>query len=529
MYMNMKSEYLKSHGVKLLFLIVILTAFFLRVYKIDQIPPSLTWDEVSVGYNAWTIANYGQDEWGETFPLAFKSFEEYKLPVHIYMTAISVKLFGLNEIVTRAPSAIFGTLNIVLIFFLAKKILKSSLAGLFASFSLAVSPYAIHFSRFNHEANFTLFFFILGLLLFLIGLEKEKLLTVGFLSFGVSLISYNAAKVIVPGLILLLCLFFIKKLIKNKYFYIGAVIFSLFLGLILINPGLSGKSRAEQTGGFSLLDQDVLVQRYLSYFTTDYLFFKGDKNPRLGVQVTGQFYLVESLFLILGIMMLINKLKIGFFLLVWALIGPIPGVLFGGEDEIPHAARAIFVLGSWQMISAAGLLGLLNTIDKFKLKVSTWIKYTITLVVIILMAIQFKSWFINYMNEFNKYAVDYQYGMKEIVQYISDNDKYSKIYMTEVRSQPYIFFLYYLKTPLSNFLDSVQYNDQQNRSANLVSSYDKYFFGGWDKVESFPTPRVLYVLTSSEYDGLRHRDEFDIKKIIYYPNSTDAFFLVSVN
>jgi len=45
----------------ILAMILVLGAI-LRFYKLDQIPPSLNWDEVAAGYNAYTIANWGADE-----------------------------------------------------------------------------------------------------------------------------------------------------------------------------------------------------------------------------------------------------------------------------------------------------------------------------------------------------------------------------------------------------------------------------------------------------------------------------------
>ena len=56
--------------------------------------------------------------------------------------------------------------------------------GLIAAFLLAISPYGIQFSRYNHEANFALFFFLLGLTLFFLGIEKKNIaLSFAFLSF----------------------------------------------------------------------------------------------------------------------------------------------------------------------------------------------------------------------------------------------------------------------------------------------------------------------------------------------------------
>ena len=42
-----------------------------------------------------------------------------------------------------------------------------------------------------------------------------------------------------------------------------------------------------------------------------------------------------------------------------------------------------------------------------------------------------------------------------------------------------------------------------------------------------PVTERLYVIDSSQYDGLRYRSSFDIKKIIYYPDGGTAFYLVS--
>ena len=36
-------------------------AFFLRLFALDAVPPGLNQDEATIGYDAWTIANYGMD------------------------------------------------------------------------------------------------------------------------------------------------------------------------------------------------------------------------------------------------------------------------------------------------------------------------------------------------------------------------------------------------------------------------------------------------------------------------------------
>src|SRR3990167_11100592 len=109
----------KNLNLLLLTLIMIL-AFFLRFNKVTEIPPSLNWDEVSIGYNAYSILKTGKDEWNQFLPLHFKSYGEYKLPTQIYFSIPGVAIFGLNELGVRITPIVYGTLTVLLLFFLAK-------------------------------------------------------------------------------------------------------------------------------------------------------------------------------------------------------------------------------------------------------------------------------------------------------------------------------------------------------------------------------------------------------------------------
>src|SRR3989344_2188267 len=179
--------------VKVFLLIIVLLSAILRFYKLDTIPPSLNWDEAGSAYNAYTIANWGRDEWGKFLPLIFTSFRDDKHPVHIYLTSVVVKLLGLSDFTARLSGAIIGVLSVIVIFYLARLIFKNDLVALFSALFLAVSPYNLHFSRGLWEANFALFFFLLGLLMFYLSLQKKGwLINISFFSFGLSLLSYHS-------------------------------------------------------------------------------------------------------------------------------------------------------------------------------------------------------------------------------------------------------------------------------------------------------------------------------------------------
>lgn len=525
----------------ILLILIIILASVLRIYRIDNDPPSLSWDEAAVGYNAYTIANDLRDEYGTFLPLFFKSFGDDKHPVHIYATALSVKAFGLNEFSTRLPAALFGVFNVLLLYFLAKLLFKSETIGLISALFLGISPFNLHFSHFNHEANFVLFFFMLGALFFFLSVKKEIFfLPFSIVSFFLSFISYHTAKVIVPLILLILLFLYWKKIVFNKTVFISSLILSVFLILIIyLNPALLGLARIKQTNpsleqiketpiykltGNELLGRiNLTTNKYLLHFSPTFLFISGDKNARLSSQSTGEFYKIDGLFLLLGVVYLLRKRsKGGLFLLSWALIAPLPSSLV---DEAPHAARASFMMGSWQIISALGFFSLISLLrNKF-------IKTILFLGVFVLLIFSLYKYLNYYYGEYPKrYAIDWQYGMKEIVEYAKNNPKYQQVFMTDTRSQPYIFFLYYLKTPLSEYLNTVLYNGSpENKSYNTVSNFGKFYFGGWNPIESLPQAGVLYILTPSQYDGLKYKSGFVIKKIIYYPNGTTAYYIVSLN
>ena len=103
---------------------IIFLGGFLRIYNLLGSPPSLNWDEAAWGYNAYSISETLRDEYDKVLPVFTRSFDEYKPTLPLYLMIPSIKVFGLNELGVRFPSALMGTLTIVLIFLLVKQIFK---------------------------------------------------------------------------------------------------------------------------------------------------------------------------------------------------------------------------------------------------------------------------------------------------------------------------------------------------------------------------------------------------------------------
>src|SRR6185369_14911675 len=97
---------LKKLGVKFLIFAsaLILLFFTTRLINIKSNPPSLYWDEASIGYNAYSISLNLRDEWGKFLPIHFIAFGEFKLPVYVYSVAVFTKIFGMTEFAVRFPA-----------------------------------------------------------------------------------------------------------------------------------------------------------------------------------------------------------------------------------------------------------------------------------------------------------------------------------------------------------------------------------------------------------------------------------------
>ena len=106
----------------IIFLLIILLAAGLRIYKLDSIPPGLFGDEVDVGYQAYSLLNTGKDLTGRFLPFYLKSLSEFRTPLYIYSAVPFIGVFGLNEWGVRLPAVFWGLTSIIGMFLLSRKL-----------------------------------------------------------------------------------------------------------------------------------------------------------------------------------------------------------------------------------------------------------------------------------------------------------------------------------------------------------------------------------------------------------------------
>src|SRR3989344_1300457 len=115
---------------KKVLLVILILAFIVRIVFLDISPPGFNADEAALGYNAYSLITTGKDEWGQTFPLVFKSFSDYKPGLYVYLAIPFVWLLGLNELAVRLPSVLLGSFSIILIYLLAKELFRKETVAL---------------------------------------------------------------------------------------------------------------------------------------------------------------------------------------------------------------------------------------------------------------------------------------------------------------------------------------------------------------------------------------------------------------
>ncbi|MGH7245900.1 MAG: ArnT family glycosyltransferase, partial [Candidatus Levyibacteriota bacterium] len=229
---------MKAKTVFFLFGITLL-AFFLRFYLLGDTPRGFYKDEAFLGYNAYSLLQTAKDMNGNFLPLHLQSFL-YSPAGYSYFSIPFIALFGLSAFSVRFASALFGSLTVVIVFFLTAelfaKVKQKNTISLLAAFFLTISPWHINLSRTATENVLVVFFISIGVLLYLYWIKKQRLylLFLSFLSFGIPMFVYQAPRSFLPLFIPMLVFLFWKQLKdKKQYILVGALFFLMILAPML--------------------------------------------------------------------------------------------------------------------------------------------------------------------------------------------------------------------------------------------------------------------------------------------------------
>src|SRR5260221_8517427 len=330
--------------ILVLFFCILFLGAFLRFYRLGDIPVGLHIDEAYFGYNAYALSRTGRDMTGNFLPLHFASFL-FSPAGYSYVSIPWIFLFGLSSFSTRFASAFFGSLSLLVAFFLGKLITTEKkyqyIVALGSMLFLAISPWNIDLARTATENSVVVFFLGLGLIFLLLWKQKQSFWygVLGFISLTITLGLYQAPRAFLPLFLpVIITMLFIKQ--KKKFFLaIGLYVLMILIPVFLIvkSPQLSQRitmlSILNNPGAQLLVDEQLredgvmhtsvlasrifhnkvlaytsqIAHNYALHFSYDFLFGDGYLPDRYKVSSMGLLYIIEIPFIVLGLYFLLKN------------------------------------------------------------------------------------------------------------------------------------------------------------------------------------------------------------------------------
>lgn len=540
---------IKKLTIILLFLITFLGAF-LRFYKITENPPSLNGDEISFAYSAYSILKTGKDEHGKFLPLTLQSVGDYKNPVQSYLMIIPIKFLGLNELSTRLPNALIGTLTIPIYFFFLLELFKNRRLALLGAIFLSISSWHIFYSRFAYEPLMASTFILLGIWFFMKMLEGRRLFA--FLSaFFLMVTMYSAAapRLFVPVFILTALLLNINKFKQMRgkalLFIFTCTILglpllyvSIFqgantrLGMILLSKDVEFLRYVNMGPIHSIQDFALLIffwlKRYLNYFQPDFVFFNALGMTAVRSLGLGLLYLFELPWILLGIREFIQK-KIPYknIFIIWLFTGIFPDSITNNQQ---HSGRLLQIAPILILISTLGAVKfyyLIKKIPKLYLKIAISGIFSAAIIVNLIHAfLSFNVYFPRARGE----SMDE--GAKEAMMYMLQNqNQYNGVVFDTRRGTdgPYqvtnlfVYLLFYSQYDPHTYQTETKINGSKE---NPLYQFNKYSFRYINWQTDHWNKNTLYI--GSQWSFPENIAETDnLLKKIYMKNGSPAYYIVS--
>jgi len=346
---------------------IIVLAAFLRLYRINELPPGCNYDQSAYGVDALRIVR------GEAFPIFFES-NFGREPLFSYLVAVCFLVIDVGPTAIRVASALVGILTVPAVYLLAQELFSDEdgwgrWGGLLAAFGVAISYWDLTFSRFGLRAilvplceTMTFYFAWRGL-----RTGNRRAFVGAGIFLGLSLYTYQAARA-VPALVLLMVLYqavlarqSLRRHLLNLalLFAVGLLVFAPLGIYFLRHPG-SSNLRIGQTLVVGT-DEEVTseeVHMLRAKLVENLLMFnvRGEDDPRYnlaGRPALNPF--LSALFLLgLGVSVLRLRRSLYPFLLTWlaAMLAPAVLAKHGSNfkraiGDTPAVALLVTIGGLW--------------------------------------------------------------------------------------------------------------------------------------------------------------------------------------
>lgn len=359
-------SFVKRHLYTISLISLIIIAIFYRFYQLSHLPPGLYQGEATSGLAAFKILH--QHDFS-----VFYNINGPKEALFFYLQAVTVGLLGNTILALRVIPAIIGVLTMIVSFYWAKEWFGKRIAFI-AAFFIAVSPWAITFSRNGYRANLVPLMIVLTLWLYTIAIRKRQLIwyILTGICLGIGFYTHPMFRFFPAALILTFLLLLIanRQLLKAHLRPISIVIIATAITLTPmviygfkhpadISPNITNSSFLDKN-----LNDGRPTQTLLSTIGKTALMFnfRGDENYRhnLGGQPMLNFFV--GVMFVLGLLLVFVKIKTPkyLFLLILFFIMLLPEIL--SASAIPNASK---IMGALPIIFVLAAIGTSYMLDSW--------------------------------------------------------------------------------------------------------------------------------------------------------------------
>lgn len=332
-----------------------------HVVGLASSPPGLYNDEASIGYNAWTIAHHGTDQYGTSWPLLFRDFGDYKSPASTYPLAPFTLVFPLTATLTRMPSAVAGILLAFAAAALAWRLTRMRVVALLLMLEAAFEPWFFHTARIDLEADlFTVLCLVVAFAALAGGgVRRFRPCLLAGVALGLAPLGAQPGRYFAIIAMALVVLTHRRQAGQRLLAVLAVPVMLTTMWLILGTAGATARlTDVSVFHGRGLLGGlGAWIANYPTYFSPDFLFINGDPNVRHSTGFEGLILVTAVPILLAGIISCVRRwqepmAKVGLLGLLVAPVGPAVTVVTSARRDIVFLPFLLIVLAyGWRAVA----------------------------------------------------------------------------------------------------------------------------------------------------------------------------------
>lgn len=265
---------------RVLFVLAVFVAVFIRVYRFGQVPGGFNQDGAMAAVDAKALAEYGTDRFGMRYPVHLTAWEYSQMSSLLsYLMIPFIKIFGLVPFAVRLPSLLLSLAGLVCLYGFMRDVFGKDV-GLIALCFAAINPWHILQSRWTVDCNLYAHFFLFGVFFLNRAVRKERhrgYLILSMVMFGLCMYCYGISIYTMPVFLLAACVY----LLRTKKVSVADVLLAIVVYLLVAWPFIA--VMAINFFGWETIEMPFFTLPYFpeSVRYNDILFFSPHKLSQL--------------------------------------------------------------------------------------------------------------------------------------------------------------------------------------------------------------------------------------------------------